>query len=269
MKKYLKLLYGAMGLVGLLLTSCSEDIVDREASYVPGDNVMQVYFTAANPGFMEVEPVVNSVSIEIARQETAAAAQVGIMSYDTAGVFTVPEFVSFEAGEEIGTIEISFADLEVFESYMLRLVLDESETNPYVEVDGTQEFVLRVMQSDWADVAQGSYYSDFFEDTWDQALQYSVLLDRYRFPSVWFDGFHFEFLWDGESADVAPFRASFPTGYDHPTYGMIYAEVASEPGVEDSYYDAAENQLVFDVGWVVPGLGSFGNFPEIFTITSE
>ena len=265
MKKYISFLSVLIGLLGLTFVSCTDDLAEREPSYEPSSNVAQVYFPTSNTAAFEVEPTVNKVSVTIAREVASNALEVNLSVVDTAGVYTVPSSVSFAAGETEATFEVSFDGLEYFQNYLLILSFDETLTNPYVEVEGTQEFLLRVMQSDWQDVATGEYYSDFFEDTWEQNLQYSEILDRYRFPNVWFNGYHFEFDWDGESATVTPPAVQFQTGYVDATYGMIFADVSDE--AEDTYYDSANEQLVFDVAWNVPGVGSFGNYPEIFTFS--
>lgn len=265
MKKYISFLCAVIGLFSLVLVSCSDDLPEREPSYKPASEVVQVYFPASNTTQFEVEPVVNKVSVILAREVTTSALDVHLSVLDTAGVFTTPSVVSFAAGEAETTFDVSFEGLEFFKNYLLVVSFDEKLTNPYVEIEGTQEFLLRVMQSDWEDVATGEYYSDWFEKSWEQNLQYSELLDRYRFPNVWFDGFHFEFDWDGESAKITPPSADFPTGDIHSTYGMLYAGVSDDES--DTYYDATNKQLVFDVAWNVPGVGSFGSFPEIFTFS--
>lgn len=263
MKRYFSSFGALVILLGLSVFGCSDDLPERVASYEPSEGVVQVYFPAGNTAYYEVEPIENSVSVTIAREVSDDALTVNLAVLDTAGVFTVPSSVSFDDGQLETSFDVSFEDLTFFLDYMIVISFEEELTNPYLAIDGTQEFVLRVMQSDWKSVAAGEYYSDFFESTQEQDLQYSEILDRYRFPNVWFSGFHFEFLWDGESAKVEAVQEQFATGYVHATYGMIYAEVSEE----DSYYDSEGKQLVFDVSWEVPGVGSFGNFPEIFTFS--
>jgi hypothetical protein len=265
MKKYIRFIFIFIGVITtLMLNGCSEDFPEREPSYVPGENIPEVYFPADNEYDVEVEPTATGVDVSIARKNTSGAVSVNISKVDTADVFSVPDNVEFADGEELVTFTVEFSNLKAFETYALELFIDEELTNPYTTTEGTNNFKLFVVQSDWVDFAVGSYYSDFFVDTWDQVLQYSEILDRYRFPDLWVSGVDYEFNWDGESeiSAIAEVGNKVVTGYEHPTYGMVSATT----DYDNSSYDQNDQMFTFVREWTVSA-GSFGEWVETYTIT--
>jgi hypothetical protein len=269
MKKiFLKSLMFA-GVSAFLLTACTEDLPERTPSYVPAADCMEVYFPNSNKAVTEVEQTVNSVEVTLSRVKTTSAASISLKEVDKSDVFTIPATVDFAAGQKDATITISFTGLEAFIQYSLGIQLDETYTNPYVEnADGTTNFLLQLTQADWKDYANGSFNSWFFEAAWDQKLQYSETLGMYRFPDVWVVGYAYAFSWDG-GASIVPggTKASTglyvqPSGYVHPTYGMIQTNTDAS----NSGYDSATKTFKFNIKWTVPA-GSFGAGDETYTIT--
>ncbi|TCO07509.1 hypothetical protein [Natronoflexus pectinivorans] len=270
MKRHNIILSFLTGILVLFASACSDDIPDREPSFVPNPNAAKVYFANDEPAKYEVLPVDNSVNVTISRVETAGALTVNFEVLDLSGVFTIPSSVTFAAGESEVTFEVGFDNLEVFVEYRAEIRIDEVHTNPYIEMDGTPNFMLTVLQSDWSPYANGVYFSDFFDAEWEQVLQYSEILEMYRLPSLYADGFHYMFAWDG-GEEILPGgtrnASGFYTqqsGYVHPTHGMVSTN--TDPDVDYTYYDAESNMFVFDRQFTVAA-GSFGWFTETYTIT--
>lgn len=274
MKLFKNILFIGAGLFIFLLNACTEDMPERSPSYVPASDVMEVYFPGDAKSQFEVEPTVSSIEVTVVRENTSGAASVGLTVKDYEGVFTVPGSVEFDAGEAETTIPISFEGLETFVSYKMELILEEEYTHPYDSAmnGGTTNFLVYVTQSDWVDYAIGTYNSTFLETEWEQVLQYSEILDAYRFPDLWAAGVHWEFKWDGGEAIIPGGTENsdgyfvVETGYNHPNYGMVSA--ATDPSTDYTYYSEADDMFKFDRLWTVSA-GSFGWYAEYFTFTER
>lgn len=274
-KKRLILL--ALTVLTLGLYSCAEDFPQREASYDPGDDSMGVFFPSTNPINVEVEPTDSYYLVTISRINSANAAIVKLIELtDTSNMFTVPTSIAFRAGQSDTTVRLSFGDLVDFVPYQVRFAIDESFTNPYDSaVAGTAEFILNVTQSDYIDFAEGTFDSEFFEDSWPQKLQYSETLDAYRFPNLYSLNYHFLFNWAGvNSAVIIPQGDpiedkdgwfSILTGYVDPTYGMISAWINSD--VDKTNYSSESQIIKLNVEFM-DDFGTWGIYDESFTITS-
>jgi hypothetical protein len=270
MKNISKALLMSLGAFALLFPSCSEDYPERTPSPVPSENCIQVYFPKTDGSVLEVEPTTSSVEVTISRVTSTAAATIPLTKIDKAGVFTIPESVSFAAGESSTKFTVSFANLDVFVRYQLEIKVGDEFINPYVENTlGTTNFLLFITQSDWADYASGTFKSGFFEDSWTQTLQYSKILESYRFPDLWATGYNYVFKWDG-GKEITPggtinssglyVQAS---GYVHSKYGMIMTQTDPDPAYTN--YNADTKTFDFNMKWTVDA-GSFGWTDELFTI---
>ena len=260
-------------LLGVVLWSCGEEVPERELSPVASDSSIKVYFPKSNKGVVEVEPVETNVKIVVSRVNSGAQVTVPLKVVDKAKVFTAPESVTFLAGESDAEITVGFSKLELFEVYTLELSVGIEFTNPYlINNEGTTNFVLHLQQSDWKDYAVGTYRMTsppFAITSKEQKLQYSEILDSYRFPSLWAAGTNYLFKWDGSDEIIpsGPKNASglhvFVTGYMHPTHGMVTSQ--TDPDPDYTYYDDEAKKFVFDRIFTVAA-GSFGWKTESFTV---
>jgi len=115
-----------------------------------------------------------------------------------------------------------------------------------------------VLQEDFKVVHTGTYYDDFWwEEAWEQPLEYSELSDTYRLSDLWTPGYGFKFQWDGKSEKVTVLGGKMSTGIVHSTYGLISAEA------QECFYDADDNAIYFPFKWTVSA-GSFGVYYNVF-----
>jgi len=273
MKKYNKIFWAFVSLVALMFTACSEDYPERTPSPVPSEDCIGVYFPNTNVSTIEVEASVSSVELTIARMDTTDAAVVSLKEIDISDVFTIPETVSFDAGQKEISITVNFDSLEYFEQYKLIIEVDESEINPYVvNDDGSTNFILNVTQSDWQPYATGTFQSGFFETELTQELMYSEILDRYKLPNVWVTGYDYDFEWDGSSKAIQPLGTLnssgyyvIETGYEYGSYGMIYS--ATDPDTAYTYYYKSGSTEYFNLNMkFYVSAGSFGWYDERYVL---
>lgn len=268
MKNKIRNIFFFAGLATVIFSACTEDYPEREPSYVPASDCMNVYFPTSNEGVVEVEQTVNEVVVTLSREKTDKAATIALKNIDKNGVFEVPETVSFTAGQKDAEITVKFENLVPFVQYSVLFSLEESYTNPYKENEtGTTNFQLNVTQADWKDYAEGSFTSWFFEDTWPQNMQYSETLKMYRLKGLWVSGYNYMFKWDGgdkiqPAGSLSGGLYVQPSGYVHPTYGMV----STNTSATDSKYDSATKTFTFNIKWTVSA-GSFGVGDEVYVVS--
>jgi len=244
----------------LAVTACSDDLPVREPSFVPDANAVQAYFPSDNESDLKVPIDATEVTVKLKRVNTSSAASIKLAYTDTANVFTAPATVEFEAGNEEAEITIAFANLSYFGKYNLGIELDEIATNPYVDNGGTTGFELYVTQTDWSAYATGTYYSWWFDENSSQVLEYSAILEKYRFPNLTADGYHYEFTWDGGET-IVPTQEKIETGIVHDKYGMV----STTTNEDLSSYVAATKTFTIFKKWTVSA-GSFGEGEDIFVM---
>lgn len=182
------------------------------------------------------------------------------------GVATVPESVTFAAGETEKAITVSLKDLEPFEEYLFKITIPDEYTQAYKVDGGDAEFGVTFYQEDYKPYATGTVYDEFWYEgmvTQDGetpakiVLEYSELLNKYRLAN-WLDyGANFVFSWDKEKDEITGDKQA--TGIVHSSYGMIYAEVVPD----NSGFDPEENALYLSLKWTVSA-GSFGEYYNVF-----
>lgn len=253
------------GVFVFALTSCNEDYPERTPSPEVSPDNIGAYFPKTNDAVVEVAQDVNKVTVTVSRKDSVKAASVALKEVDKDNVFTVPEKVEFAAGKKNATIEVSFTGLEPFVQYQVGITLADDAIDPYVQnPNGTTNFLLNITQADWKNYATGTFTSWFFEQSWDQNLQYSETLKKYRLPDLYATGYSYEFKWDG-GATIQPVGTLTsglyvqPSGYVHAKYGMVQTNTSATA----SSYDAATKTFTFNIKWTVTA-GSFGVGDETF-----
>ena len=240
------------------LAACAQE----EDPYKPGDptnsNGHNVYFSAENPGSLVLGLADNSFPVKIERENANGAISVPLKAYSASNVFTVPSSVDFAAGETSKEITVQFNGAEPFVNYSLQISVPQEFTYQYKDQNDYPAYAVTVLQEDFKVIHTGSYYDDFwYEEAWEQGLEYSELSDTYRLSNLWTPGYGFTFKWDGQSEKVTLLSSKIPTGLEYGSYGAISAED------QGSYYDAGEKAIHFVFKWTVSA-GSFGVYENIF-----
>ena len=249
-------------LLGLMVTtvcSCNDEI-----EYSPGEPSpfaeSKVFFSKDNAYDLILGVYDTEVTFFLERTDASSALSVPLEAsgYDQ-NVFTVPASVEFAAGETKKEVKIQVKNMEVFTDYSLKKIAIPSElVNPYKDFSAIS---LNVLKEDYVPFAKGMYTSNFFGDEWEMVLEYSALLDLYRFQDLYVEGYDFLFKWDGgETMTMQP--ANIETGYVHPSYGMVTAKTVA------TKYFADSETLAFQYNWTVSA-GSFGSYTEYFEMTEK
>lgn len=234
----------------------------QEDPYTPGgptnSNGNNVYFSASNPGTLVLGLTDNTFTVTIERENGNNAISVPLKAYSNSNVFTVPSSVDFASGETSKDISVQFTGADPFVNYVLNISVPEEYTYQYKDQTVYPAYSVTVLQEDFKVVHTGKYYDDFWTgETWDQDLEYSELLGRYRFSNLWAPGYGFQFDWDGKSEEVKVLGGKMTTGIVSSSYGMISAED------QGSFYDADDNAIYFKFKWTVSA-GSFGAYYNVF-----
>lgn len=150
----------------LSLNSCSSD-----DDYTPGPEVAadcaDLSFGSDNVQNMEVDPDITSIDIQVYRANTQATGTYAIkVLTNQDSVFTVPESVSFAAGQEEAVITASFSKSELGKTYTLEVGFDDADINPYTDTNKT--FAYTVTRVKWNIVGTGQWLDGFWYGFWDE-----------------------------------------------------------------------------------------------------
>jgi len=251
---------------GALTIACDDEFKDtEEASPTVGSDVPGLGFASSNQTSFELDPAENPVlSLTVVRKNDKGSLEAPITVVDnTANSFEVPSTISFADGESTAVLNIPVREGAPTDTTLtIELEFEEQYVDPYFAE--YPYYKGNVDLKKWVKYATGTFISDFFEQDWEQDLYQLEDENLFRFPDLYFEGYNLEFEWVSSDSTLAIVPAQQATGYDHPDYGMVYVQ----PGDEDelTFYDPEEGTFQFNLKWVVEA-GSFGDFPEVFTVT--
>ena len=240
-----KLLYFAFVLSVLFLTaSC-----DREGViYQPADDEASVTFFSTKAVYEMVAEDGNKIVVDLYRGVTTSALSVPVTITDNTGGVFVPDKNQFDfaAGENKASITFNYGDINAldFGKYTLSIAIDDATLvapsgNKKVDITASRK-VTRVSKG------YGLYYSDWFEEEWDQELQaVAEVPGMYYLPDCWVAGTDFSFTMEGGQP---VFPAIIETGYSYGSYGAMYMYVAQATttyGAPAPSYDATDNYILY------------------------
>lgn len=245
-----------------IFTACSnnDDYVSGSAAN-SGENI---YFAASNESSPVLATDENTFSITVERSNGTAAESIPlIVATPHDSIFTVPATVDFASGETSKTITITAsAKMRMFKTYALSLAIPEAYTHQYAETEVYPRMELSVLKEDYQPYANGTYTCGFFGDSWEAELEYSPILNLYRFSGCWMPGYDVTFTWDGGASITVNGGEAITTGYVHSRYGMVSAT----PIKDECGYDTDSKLFTFGYTWTVSA-GPFGDYADYFEIT--
>uniref|UniRef100_UPI0032164701 hypothetical protein n=1 Tax=uncultured Draconibacterium sp. TaxID=1573823 RepID=UPI0032164701 len=246
-----------------LFAAC-EDEVERELSPEPNPNSTNVYFSNDNVSSVVLSIESTSFDVIISREVSSSEQTVSLTAENAySEIFSIPESVSFAAGESQKTITVEVSDkIVLMESYHLAIAVDQDQTNPYKEQDVFPRIELSISKEDFAPYADGTFTSVFFEDFWDATLEYSPATEQYRLKDCWMSGYNYLFK-VAEDGTITQVPETSESGYVHSTYGMV--SVTAQDG---SNFNSDTNTYTFVLKWTVSA-GSFGVYNDTFEITNK
>lgn len=248
----------------LLIASCFAIVAcSDDDKYSPGSptntNGDNIYFSADNSAALALGTSDNEFTVVVQRAKTTGSQTVPLMvatPHDT--IFSVPASVEFAEGEGQKAITVTVSNkMVMFKKYALSIAIPEEYTEQYAEQNVFPRYEAMVIKEDYQPYATGVYGAGFFGQSWTTVLEYSEILDLYRFSNCWVEGYDVTFKWDG-SSEVG-LSGKITTGYVHSTYGMV-----SATPIECSY-DAGKKMFSFLYEWTVSA-GTFGEDLDTFTM---
>lgn len=120
------------------LVSCDESDYEYTAPEV--ETGAQVYFPVSNPSSVDLKSLAGSFVVPITRVDTTQAMTVNLVAEATSQNYTVPQSVSFAAGQAEAKLSIQYKDLQYDVTDTIKIKLDESISSSY----GTSEYVFTV-----------------------------------------------------------------------------------------------------------------------------
>ena len=248
-----KIIYFALAITALLLTgSCQK----TGTIYDMPEGSALVTFPSDKAIFEMVAEDGNKVTVDLWRGNTKGAASVAFEVEDkTGGVFKPAKSTfDFADGEGVAHLDITYPDINAFGGEVFNLTLkiaDEKQVSP----SGIDQITISAQRKLTRKfVGTGIYYSDWYEEEWEQDLYTTVEAPNlYILPDCWVRGTDFTFTVENHNP-VWP--ASFFSGYVHSSYGNVYV-YTDESYVEDGV-------MYIPVTGYRVSAGSFGGGMEYF-----
>ena len=243
------------------MASCSED-TGMNTYPARGD---EAFFDDTEFSYVVSAKMEDAYSVEVLRANKSGDASVGV-TVEVANpavkeAFTAPASVEFKDGEIASSVKISFdrSKLTIGEENEITVRLQSETELPYA----TECKLVVVRDYTWKEYKKGTYASGLFVPlfgrviSWEQPVEVAEEKpDLYRLKD-WYhnagtkysdSGYDLTFLWDGSSSEVSftvpadeDGGVSFPTGWFHPTYDMLYMYI--NPGKTN--YDSESKTFTF------------------------
>lgn len=265
----------ALLIVSLLVTALGFSACDNNDDYVPG-----AFAGEHNIGFDSEENLVmgmtdTEISVVLTRANTEGELTIPLQALMVPECMTMPKSVTFADGSATADVKVSVSEeMKTFTEYQLSFRIPEEYSNAYAADGKSPIFNITVKKEDFKVVANGVFNSAFwFEDSWEQDLEYSPILGLFRIPNCYAEGSHWYFLFDG--ADNFTFCDNegtpvdkFLSGFVHPSYGEVSVTVlGANPmgyvtGIEDW-----EGVFRFPLQFTVSA-GSFGAGYEYYYVSN-
>lgn len=247
--------------VALLMASCSED-TGMNTYPARGD---EAFFDDTEYSYVVSAKMEDAYSVEVLRANKSGDASVGV-TIEVANpavkeAFTAPASVEFKDGEIASSVKISFdrSKLTIGEENEITVNLQSETDLPYA----TECKLVVVRDYTWKEYKKGTYASGILAKLFDTVISWEQPVevaeekpDLYRLKD-WYhnagtkysdSGYDLTFLWDGSSSEVSftvpadeDGGVSFPTGWFHPTYDMLYMYIV--PG--ETNYDSESKTFTF------------------------
>ena len=275
-----KLFLGLLGVAAFTLASCSDDDSYEKAT-VSGP---QVFFSDTTPTEYEISPDATSFNVPISRADASGALTVNLTSTTENPMYSIPSSVTFNDGSTTANITVSYdpANIEYgrYDNLTVKIA-DDAQATAW----GVQELSFTAGVTDWgpwqkwnsAGTASYTYVNFWSGDDPELPFVYRhnmIRTNLYQFKlSNWGYGVEIVFDYDEETGYVT--CAKQWTGYNHSTYGYVYAEDYNAYRVEYKgqdpiaagygSFDKEQGIITIPLAYVVDA-GTFGYDPEYIYI---
>lgn len=197
------------------------------------------------------------VSIPMYRGNIANAASINVEIAGGEGIFTpVKSTYDFAPGENIAYIDFVF-DFNKLSARPqdITIKIKNKEDLSINAIESTSITLVRKLT--YEKVGVGEYYTDFFEESWEQEIFKAKEGNFYILPSCWVKGVDFSFFYDGKSADLYTTQP----GYNYGSYGPVTFKIISQTVKQKG----GKRIIEFEVEYYLPEFNnySFGTGLEI------
>lgn len=241
--------------VVLFMVSCSED-TGMNTYPARGD---EAFFDDTEYSYVVSAKMEDAYSVEVLRANKSGDASVGV-TIEVANpavkeAFTAPASVAFKDGEIASSVKISFdrSKLTIGEENEITVNLQSETDLPYA----TECKLVVVRDYTWKEYAKGTYVSGILSQlfgkvtSWEQSMEVAEEKPSLYRLKDWYhnagtdssdSGYDLTFLWDGGTSSEVSFTVpadakggvSFPTGWYHPSYGLVSMYIDTENAKYDS-----------------------------------
>ena len=248
--------------VALLMASCSED-TGMNTYPARGD---EAFFDDTEYSYVVSAKMEDAYSVEVLRANKSGDASVGVTikvaNPAVKEAFTAPASVEFKDGEIASSVKISFdrSKLTIGEENEITVSLQSETELPYA----TECKLVVVRDYTWKEYKKGTYASGILAKLFGEAISWEQPVevaeekpDLYRLKD-WYhnagteysdSGYDLTFLWDGSSSEVSftvpadeDGGVSFPTGWYHPSNGLVSMYI----NTESAKYDSESKTFTFE-----------------------
>ena len=261
MKKYL---YFTV-VLGLLFLSASCD--RKQVLYEPSEGEVAASFLAKKALFTIAPLVDNQIQVTLYRGITAGEVSVPVEIDDESELFTPDKSqFDFADGENKAVITLSFdpEELEYAVDYEIVFEIADEEQASFSGFDQTT--VIAALKMNQISKGEGSYYSDWFGEAWEQELtNVQEAPSIYLLPDCYTEGTPLKFqVVDGQPV----FATLINTGWLYPgleDYGPLYL-VTSSVSFSEGVISFNADYILYDVIYykLASGVDAF-ELPEDFT----
>lgn len=249
-------------MVVLMVCSCAKD--DVLYSYSKGE--VAATFQSSSLKINDISgPDSNGIPIPMYRGNTRGAAVVEVEIAGGEGVFTPSATsYSFEDGENVAYINFAY-DYDALGGKPETITISIAKEEDCAKNGEPSTSFTLSRKLTWVYVGEGTYYSDFWGESWPQELYKAQEGDFYMLKGCWYAGTDFTFFCNGTDAE---WYAS-ETGYNYGSYGPVVFDAASaNVAVSEGVV-----QLRTDCNYILPGYGGYNLytgyesfiFPDGFT----
>ncbi len=265
MKKIFKNSFIALAAV-FAFTACTEEVDYTPAEPSKVDNT-QFYFNReqATSAVLDLTETQYKVYIERVNAETEET--INLIANVDEDIFTVPQSVTFAAGETTAEIVVSINEkMEPFVEYDIEISIPEELINPYKQ-DNNSILTVQLLKEDFKPYAKAAYMWGFFGLSYEQEVYYSEILQTYRIVTPWVTPapIYTQYGYGAEAGESVEFtinedntlslaKTAFKSGLIHPSYGSVTANYEASMIDENGVF-------YFQYKWTVSA-GSFGSYVD-------
>lgn len=265
-------------------TACNKNDYEYEPGKEAATDNLALYFDDEENLTLAITDT--EVEITLNRVNTEGELTVPLIVNTAPDFITVPETATFAAGQDKTTVKLTIGEgMEAFVKYLVKISIPEEFTQPYDVDSGSPVYSFYLLKEDWAKVADGVFYSSVaLTGSWEEELEYSDYLDLYRLPELFYpfgstSNVYFSFNVDSEGKQDFYFTdangnhiVKFGTGYVHPSYGELMANIIEDEGLGYEEYideESGEPVNVFSWYWKINvDAGSFGDNWQYYEVTN-